>query len=168
MYIERARMRGGEKLDGWMDVFCPGFNLPSQTHTHTLQSRENRRPAYTSTPSDFQNLMKCELCDRFIVKRLAFRLSLYFYVFLSFLLTLLCVSIGHAKKKEMCVSKLCVDVWCVVVSSARYYNLKNPFFFLGCQLNFIVSFSIVSWRLDIWYSLRCHMCVVQRGSAAKL
>ena len=140
-------------MDG---CFLSRFQQPSQTYTHCSSGKKGR-PAYTYRLQVTFRIMKCELSDRFIVKRLPFRLSMY-----SFSLTmLLLLSIGHAKKKEMRVSKLCVGVWCVVVSSsARYYNLKNPFFFLGCQLNFIVSFSIVSWRLDIWYSLRCHMCVV--------
>ena len=152
--------RKGERnwMDGWMDVFCPGFNSRAK-HTHTVVQgkKVGRLIRNTYRLQVTFRIMKCELSDRFIVKRLPFRLSMY-----SFSLTmLLLLSIGHAKKKEMRVSKLCVGVWCVVVSSsARYYNLKNPFFFLGCQLNFIVSFSIVSWRLDIWYSLRCHMCVV--------
>ena len=49
MYIERARMRGGEKLDGWMDVFCPGFNLPSQTHTHTVVQGKSSAGLYVDS-----------------------------------------------------------------------------------------------------------------------
>jgi hypothetical protein len=51
MYIERARMRGGEKLDGWMDgCFLSRFQLTEpNTHTHTVVQGKSSAGLYVDS-----------------------------------------------------------------------------------------------------------------------